>query len=70
MSEEEKKQGQERADAVLGRLLIDALRMLQKADGDHIYARSKFKNWAYYAGYTDAIMEITDKIKNYSEGDK
>jgi hypothetical protein len=70
MPEEEKEQEQERVTAVLGRLLIDVLRMLQKADDDHIHARSKFKNWAYHAGYTDAVMEIADKIKNYSEGDK
>lgn len=57
-------------ERVLGSLLTDVLRILQKADDNHIHARSKFKNWAYHAGYTDAVMEITDKIKNYSEGDK
>lgn len=67
---EEKKQEQGQAAAVLGRLLIDVLRMLQKADDDQIHARPKFKNRAYHAGYTDAVMEIADKIKNYSEGDK
>jgi len=57
-------------ERVLGYLLIDAFNMLQRADDNHIHSKLKFKNRAYHAGYTDALRELTEKIRKYSEGDK
>ena len=57
-------------ERVLAYLLIDAFNMIQGADGNHIHSKSKFKSKAYHAGYTDAVMEFTDKIRKYSEGEK
>ena len=57
-------------ERVLGYLLIDTVNMLQRADDNHIHSKPKFKNKAYHAGYTDAVRELTEKIRKYSEGDK
>ena len=62
--------GDNNVERVLAYLLIDAFKMIQGADGNYIHSKSKFKNKAYHAGYTDAVMEFTEKIRKYSEGEK